>query len=52
VSKFKEYQKQAMDCLRLARQVSDPTNKALLLEMAQTWVSLAEEDLAKSKGLK
>ena len=30
-------------CLRLAQSMSDPTNKALLLEMAQTWVRLAEQ---------
>ena len=48
VSDFKNYQKRAADCLRLAQEVSDPTNKAMLLEMAQTWVSLAEQELAKS----
>ena len=47
VSDFKNYQKRAADCLRLAQEVSDPTNKAMLLEMAQTWVSLAEQELAK-----
>ena|SRR6266511_1524117 len=35
--------KRAAQCLRLAQSMSDPTNKALLLEMAQTWVRLAEQ---------
>ena len=53
MSDFQNYQKRAADCLRLAQEVSDPTNKAMLLEMAQTWVSLAEQELAKSnKGSK
>jgi hypothetical protein len=47
---FKDYQKRAADCLRLAQEVSDPTNKAMLLEMAQTWVRLAEQELAKSNA--
>jgi len=34
-------------CLRLARRMANPTNKALLLEMAQTWVKLAEQAHAK-----
>jgi hypothetical protein len=38
-----EYQERAAQCLRLAQSMSDPTNKALLLEMAQTWVRLAEQ---------
>jgi hypothetical protein len=38
-----EYQERAAQCLRLARSTSDLTNKVLLLEMAQTWVRLAEQ---------
>ena len=38
-----EYQERVAQCLRLARSTSDLTNKALLLEMAQTWVRLAEQ---------
>jgi hypothetical protein len=33
--------------LRLARGTQNPTNKALLLEMAQTWVKLAEQAQAR-----
>jgi hypothetical protein len=36
------YQHMAGQCLKLAQNSDDPTNKALLLEMAQSWVKLAE----------
>ena len=29
--------------VRLAQDAHDPTNKAVLVEMAQTWVKLAEQ---------
>jgi hypothetical protein len=32
----------------LAREATDKTNKALLLEMAQTWAKLAEQDKVRS----
>jgi hypothetical protein len=38
-----DYQERAAQCLRLAQGTSDSTNKGLLLEMAQTWVRLAEQ---------
>jgi hypothetical protein len=43
VATDKEYQERAAECLRLAQSMSDPANKALLLEMAQAWVRLAEQ---------
>jgi hypothetical protein len=39
---FEEYQQRAADCLRVAQETVDPTSKALLLEMAQAWINLAE----------
>jgi hypothetical protein len=39
---FDEYQQRAADCLRVAQETNDPTSKALLLEMAQAWINLAE----------
>ena len=39
---FEEYQQRAADCLRVAQETNDPTSKALLLEMAQAWLNLAE----------
>jgi len=42
-----ECQQKAAECLRLVRTVVDSTNKALLLEMAQAWIRLAEQQQAK-----
>jgi hypothetical protein len=44
VSKFEDHKRRAAECLRLAREVADKTNKALVIEMAQTWAKLAEQD--------
>lgn len=41
--KADEYQQRAAQCLRLAQSMSEPTNKALLLEMARTWAKLSEQ---------
>jgi hypothetical protein len=38
-----ECQEKAAECLRLVRASLDSTNKALLLEMAQAWIRLAEQ---------
>ena len=48
VLKFQDHQRRAAECLRLAREATDKTNKALLIEMAQTWARLAEQDKARS----
>ena len=42
-STSQEYQQRAAECLRLVRSVVDSTNKALLLEMAEAWIKLAEQ---------
>jgi len=36
------YQEQAVRCLRLAQAIDYEPNKALLLEMAQQWIKMAE----------
>ena len=36
------YQNMATDCLLIARDTQNATHKALLLEMALTWIRLAE----------
>jgi hypothetical protein len=46
-STSQECQQRAAECLRLVRTSLDSTNKALLLEMAQAWIRLAEQ---KAKG--
>ena len=40
------YQDMAAECLRMARNTDNPTSKALLLEMARTWVKLTEQTRA------
>jgi hypothetical protein len=41
-STSQECQQKAADCLRLVRTLRDSTNKAILLEMAEAWISFAE----------
>jgi len=45
VSKADEYQRLATECLRLAHTASDQTNRAVLLQMAQSFLKLAEREL-------
>jgi hypothetical protein len=40
------YRTFAAECERVARQASDPKDKALLLEMAEVWRRLAERAAA------
>ena len=42
--KLEDHKRRAAECLRLAREAADKTNKALLIEMAQTWARLAEQE--------
>jgi hypothetical protein len=42
VNRKEHYQRMAGECLKLAHDIDDPRNKALLLEMAQSWLKLAE----------
>jgi hypothetical protein len=38
-----EYLRYAEECLRLARQTTDPEKRARLLEMAQAWRDLGDK---------
>jgi len=49
VATSQEYQQRAAECLRLVRISLDSTNKALLLEMAQAWIRLAEREKAEGE---
>lgn len=40
----------AADCLRLAQDANDPSEKALLVEMAERWRLLAEQFEARQKS--
>ena len=48
MARSQDHQRRAAECLRLAHDAVDKTNKALLIEMAQTWVKLAEQEKARS----
>ena len=37
------YRSYAAKCIKISRNVSDPTGKLVLLEMAQSWLRLAEQ---------
>ena len=37
------YRSYAARCVRISRNVSDPAGKIMLLEMAQSWLKLAEQ---------
>jgi hypothetical protein len=43
VEVVERYRSYAARCLAISRNVSDPTGKLLLLEMAQSWLKLAEQ---------
>ena len=49
VRSLEEYWKLATENLRLARAVADPQSKAMLLQMAATWIRLAERLKAKAE---
>jgi hypothetical protein len=36
------YRHYAAECVRVAQQTNNPADKALLLQMAETWLRLAE----------
>ena len=44
---WREYHDHAADCLRLAQTTEDLTSKALLLEMVQAWITLAEQRMTR-----
>lgn len=46
-----EYKRRAAECIRMAEKIESRDDKAMLLQMAQTWLRLAEkaEDRADGK---
>jgi hypothetical protein len=38
-----QYKRRAAECVRMAERADNPEDKALLLQMAQTWLRLAEK---------
>ncbi len=47
MSRVELYRSYAAECVRLARQAANPTDKALLLEMADGWIRMAERAAAR-----
>jgi len=44
-----EYEQFAAECLRLSRMVKDAQNKTMFLQMAATWIKLAERFTANAE---
>ena len=44
-----EYRDRARECWRLASEVTDPAQRALLTEMAQAWMRLDDQALRNAK---
>lgn len=43
VSRPDYYRQYAQECLRLANETHEPSTKAVLIDMAQVWIRLAEQ---------
>jgi len=43
VNKPDYYRQYALECLRLANGTPEPSTKAVLIDMAQAWITLAEQ---------
>ena len=50
MSKAQDNERRAAECLLLAKQAKDGTNRTLLLQMAQTWRDLAERENARDRA--
>ena len=48
MSKADEYQKLAAECVLLAKKARNQTSRTILLQIATTWLSLAERALTSS----
>ena len=49
-ARAEEYRRRAQECLDAARLISLETSRAALIEMAQSWLRLAEEQEAQEKN--
>jgi hypothetical protein len=43
VNKSEDYRQYALECLRLANDMNESSTKAVLVDMAQAWIRLAEQ---------
>jgi hypothetical protein len=46
VALIERYRSYAARCIKISRNISDPAGKLVLLEMAQSWLKLAEQAAA------
>ena len=44
-----EYLNSAAECLNLSRAINDPDSRAMLVEIAKTWIKLAKYEQAKAE---
>jgi hypothetical protein len=42
MNRYTKYRQNSADCFAVAQQLSDPASKANMLEMAQSWLALAQ----------
>jgi hypothetical protein len=42
MTRYTKYRQNAAECFAVAQQLSDPRLKASMLEMAQSWIALAD----------
>ena len=50
MSKVEDYEARAAHCVEFAKSITDERSKALLLDMAQTWLKMAEQARKREGG--
>ncbi len=50
MARAEDYRRYAAECLRVAQQLTDPTDKAKLVQMAQKWRELAQKADQSAEG--
>ena len=50
MSKADEHRQRAAECFLLAKETTNQVTKVILLEMAQTWIQLAEQERNKNRS--
>ena len=50
MTRAEEYRQYATECIRVSRQIENPTDKAMLLAMAEKWQMLALKEELDEQG--
>jgi hypothetical protein len=50
MARAEDYRRYAAECLRVAQQLANPTDKAMLVRMAQKWRELAQKADQSAEG--